>query len=323
LALWFLNGLQGNRFCPMISFCIPTARASFGLYWYLPKRTHLFQPFVESLYPQLTEPVELVISDNLTDHRDLAKFFKPYPLIQVRVVQQDNWWMRHGYPSFSQVWNEAVRHSQGDYLVILSDCLSVPDGFMRRLIRKQAEGKIAQILYHDQDADDVRWTHLNWGSSSTLTGFDKIPWQQCYGFFSMPRDWFYRLNGFDENFEGQKELNDIEMFSRLEMLDSTAPIHFDKELFVYHHGHHAVLNRQHSMARFPDPIRSNYDLIHLHRREKVTKANSIVFDRETLVDVVNAKIENVELLLEQAKGRWERSSYVIEHWISNQPVFEL
>lgn len=307
----------------MISFCIPTARASFGAYWYLPKRTHLFQPFVESLYPQLTEPVELIISDNLTDHRDLAKFFRPYPLLKVKIIQQDNWWMRKGYPSFSQVWNEAVRHSTGDYLVVISDCLSVPSGFMDRLYRKRDEGKIVQLLYHDQDADDVRWKHLNWSGNSTLDGFENIPWQQCFGFFAISRDWFYRLNGFDENFEGQKELNDIELFSRLEMLDPQAPIHFDKELFVHHHGHHAVLDRSHSMAGFPDPIRSNYDLIYLHRLERITKANTKVFDRKTLVDVVNAEIMKLPELIKHSEGRWDRSSEVIEHWINNQPVFEL
>lgn len=307
----------------MISFCIPTARQSFGVYRYLPKRVHLFKPFVDSLYPQLTEPVELVITDNLTDHRDLAKFFKPYPLIQVKVVQQDNWWMRKGYPSFSQVWNEAVRHSTGDYLVVLSDCLSVPPKFMAKLAEKQKEGKIVQFLYRDPDYDDVRWTHLKWAGKSQLDGFSKIPWEQCFGLFSMHRDWFYRLNGFDENFEGQKELNDIELFSRLQMLDPDAPIHFDQDLFVHHHGHVPVLARSHKMVNFPNPIRSNYDLIYLHRQHGVTKANSREFDKRSLTAVVNAEIVRVPELMDLARARWERGLDVIKHWMDNQPVFDL
>jgi hypothetical protein len=331
----------------VISFCIPTARQSFGVYNDYPKRVHLFKPFVDSLYPQLTDPVELVISDNLTDHRDLVKFFKPYPLIQVKVVQQDNWWMRRGYPSFSQVWNEAVRNSTGDYLVILSDCVSVPPFFMEKLHKKRETGKIVQFLYHEKigdylrtngsdkkhkhlnvhhkylDPGDIRWTRLNWNRKRVLEGFSKIPWEQCFGFFSMPRDWFYRLNGFDENFEGQKELNDIEMFSRLQTLDPDAPIQFDKDMFVYHHGHKPVLNRHHKLVNFPNPVRSNYDLIYLHRQHGVTKANSREFDKRSLTAVVNAEIVQVPELMDLARARWERGLDVIKHWMNNQPIFDL
>ena len=139
----------------MISFCIPTARPTFNSYYNYPSDVHLFKPFVDSLYPQLTEPIELVIADMLVDHRDLREFFEPYPLIKLIIINQKNWWIDNGYPSFSNTWNECVKHSTGDYLVILSDGVSFPENFMNVLYEKRQEQIITQILYYSMDGNSV------------------------------------------------------------------------------------------------------------------------------------------------------------------------
>jgi hypothetical protein len=315
----------------MISFCIPTARPTFNSYYNYPSDVHLFKPFVDSLYPQLTEPIELVIADMLFDHRDLREFFEPYPLIKLIIINQKNWWIDNGYPSFSNTWNECVKHSTGDYLVILSDGVSFPGNFMSLLYQKRQEQIIAQILYYSMDGNslikeniyqDSRMS-LPWDKQDKCKGFNNIPWSSCFGFFTIPREWFYKLNGYDENFDGQKDINDIEFFSRLHTYDINSPIEFDKKFFVYHHQHCGVYYKDNRLFNFKFPIRSNYDLIFLHRRLGISKANSQILKEQDLIDVVNGNICKVPERMKDAKLRWENGESIINYWIKNQPIFNL
>ncbi len=325
----------------MISFCIGTARPSYGAYYEIfegikgySKDVHLFEPFVKTLYPQLTEPIELVISDILYDHRDLNDFFRDFPLIKTKVVPQDNWWIKNDRPCYSYIWNECVRQSSGDYLVILTDCLSFPDNFIEKVNEKRKYSLISQILFKEKVGDTLSFHYtdprisgtLNEKKADRIQGFKEIPWSSCFGFFGIPREWYYKMNGYDENFDGQKGLNDIEFFSRLhtlsEELNEDVPIEFDRDLFVFHHKHGGVFSKTNSENNAPFALRSNYDMIFLQRNLGIWKANSFIYKKEDLIKVVNGEICNMEDCIKQSKDCWNNKD-LIEHWINNQPVFNL
>lgn len=310
----------------MISFCIPTSRPEYGAYENCSQDLHLFQPFVDTLYWQLTEPVELVIADNLMEHRGLLEFFTPFPKLKVKVIPQDNGWLRKGYPSFSEVWNAAANAASGDKLIFLSDCVSFPPNFIMNLQEPMSKNFVVQFLYHNYNgqklisqgdpAADFRWDAMDWDPRGEVYGFDKIAWSNCFGFFAISAKMFHGLGGFDLNFEGQKELNDIEFSSRLEMLD--VPIMFSKRIFVNHHIHGPVYDKSNKRGEFPSPVRSNYDMIMLMRREKVIVANQKKWDRADLLDVVNADIAKLDVLKKQAEGRYEENKDIIEAWIDGK-----
>ena len=203
----------------MISFCIPTIRPEHGAYVDGFEDKHLFEPFVETLYPRLDEEIELVISDGLKSHRDLEKFFEPFnDKIKVKVIEQKSWWLTNGFPSFSKCWNDAAKASSGDYLVFLSDCVSFPPHFFLKLKEKRDERMTSQFLYLAKKGDflldqncgisgyrtkgevldafggswlncvyesDPRWRHFPWGDKTVLRTFREIHWQHCLGFFSL------------------------------------------------------------------------------------------------------------------------------------------
>jgi len=335
----------------MISFCIPTSRTSYGAYVDFNSEVHLFEPFVNSLYHQLDEEVELVIADRLFETRDLETFFKPYPKIKLKVVPQESPWLRMGLNAYSSSFNQAAKAATGDYLVILSDALSFPPHFWKKIQEKRAQQIVAQILFVNKrdysletldptlvqtewfpnmlaDADnpaviDARWKLLPWDSNGLVYTFQEIPWQQCFGFFGIPKDTFYRMNGFDENFDGQKELNDVEFFSRLQMLDSRSPVEFDQSLYVYHHRHFDLVDLDEEPYHCNITVRSNYDMIHLHRAHGITIGNSECFPKKTLMRVVRSEITGHPHSLKEGERRVQDGQYLIDYWIQNQPIFDL
>lgn len=310
----------------MISICIPTSRPEFGAYENQPEELHLFQPFIDTLYPQITESIELVIADNLLEYRDLTKFFDPYPKLQVKVVPQDNGWIRRGYPSFSDVWNMAANAADGSHLMFLSDCVSFPPDFLQNLKEVVRKNLLVQFLYRNYNGEEIlpqghvdadfRWDALDWDDDGEVYGFDRISWSNCFGFFLIPAKMFHAVGGFDLNFEGQKELNDIELSSRLEMLG--APVMFSKKLFVNHHLHGPIYDKTNKRGDFPPTVRSNYDMIMLMRQKGVFIANQTKWRRRDLIDVVNANVSKHPVLKKQAARRWEENSETIEDWLNGR-----
>lgn len=334
----------------MISFLVITARPEYGAYspWGkldgYPDTVHLFEPWVKTLYPQLTEKVELVIADNLADHRNLTRFFEDYPLIECKVIPQGTHWQAMGCGSHAEPYNNAIRRSSGDYLVFLTDCVSFPPNFFERL--KTKKDLVAQFLWHEKIDDylmpkegfekkfthpdeanmdelvvsDNRWLLHPWGDKTVLSTFWECPWQMCYGFFGAPRKVIYEFNGLDENFDGQKELNDVELFSRMQFRDPDMPITWDKDLFVYHHRHGPVLDSQGKQSHNRKAVRSNLDMIHFHRSRQIWKANSIVWAADDLKPVVDGSL--LGYLGVQMHAR-NRDKELTDYWLHNQPCKNL
>jgi hypothetical protein len=313
---------------------------------------------MDTLHPQIKEgdQVEIIVNDLLKEHRSLEKFFKRYPKVTCKVIQQDNFWLREGFASYSEPWNSGAEVASGDYLVFVGDSVSFPPQFMDKLREKAEGGYVAQFLYAtkfdeylevdgkinedyetiDQVVEagkfdaatftpgDPRWWHNEWKSGcDQITTFYEVNWQHCYGVFGMPREVFYMLNGFDENFEGQKDHNDVEIFSRLQMLWPTIKINFDRSLYIYRHPHSPVFNRVHKQLHTGGQLRINYDLIQMFRLTGVTRANCTIHDHHLLNKVVDGRLSGYATFLRTAKDRRKNESKMIKYWINNQPMREL
>ena len=130
----------------------------------------------------------------------------------------------------------------------------------------------------------------------------------------------YDYNGMDENLDGQKGLNDVELFSRMQFHDPYMPIEWDKDFYMYHHRHGPVLNARGQEVVVPKVVRSNLDMIHFHRSRQVWKANSIVWAAHDLKPVVEGSLMGyMGIQLEALSRDMELSDY----WLHNQPCKDL
>lgn len=340
----------------MISFCLPTARSEYNAYADPEFNKHLLAPMLDTLYHQLDEKVELVIADLLTDYRDLADYLKPFEdKIDVKIVRQSNWWLANNYTAFSYCYNQAAEASTGDYLVFLNDCLSFPPGFFSKLKEKRDAKKTAQILYVDKGGQfilshsdglesgyteveqvmsdhgtdwlskasihvgDTRWAHLAWNGKTKLETFKEASWQSCYNLFGIPSETFFKLNGLDENFEGIKGLNDVEFFSRLQLMDTNHALEFDKSLYVYHHRHHGIKKADNTFQDFLPTFRSNYDLLYFMRFKGIIEANNSTFNPDELARVIDGSLMAIPDVLRQAED-YPSDSPGLKHWLEEPPI---
>ena len=346
----------------MISFILPTSRPTYGAYtgyhgvkgFDNEEEVHLFEPLKNTLAPLLKEKAELIIADNLADDRNIARYFEDTPMLDVKIIPQGTGWQSHGCWVWAEVLNNAVVRSSGDYLVFLTDCVSFPTHFMDRLQPKIDAKEVAQILYAEKIGDylmptpgdlvrrwtdlddpevdlskihrgDVRWQHAWWREKTQLRTFYEVHWDMCFGLYGIPRSLFYKLNGYDENFDGQKGLNDVEIFSRMQQLNTETPVVVDKDLFMYHHSH-GPLVRARCHAEIPEIYktpRSNYDLIHFNRFHNVTRANTTIFSEESLMPVVTGEFMGNPYILAEGRTRMKDCPELVQFWFDNRPLREL
>lgn len=336
---------------PTFSIIIATGRTSRGSIKHCD--THLFENTLNSLQNQSFKDFEVVIVDSLYKKRDLA-----IELVKLgqwefpwRVVRPKSWWLDHKLWSLQNAFNRGFCASYGKFMFFCGDCCVFPpqsletaktyldqgyspaflfvyktaskltiakDGCWKASEFSSVEDARAAGLFADPLHRDSRWTHVE--KLGGFAGPDKIYWDMIYGYHGVKREDFIHVNGYDENFDGDKALGDVELGSRLNMAGRWS-VCLSKDLFVYEQQHNSV-DPETFMCGITS-IRSNYDLIYLMRNKGTYRANSNGYTYEECCDVIRGRITNIPAW-PNYKITPDEPNYIYQRqWMDNQPIFDL
>lgn len=163
---------------------------------------------------------------------------------------------------------------------------------------------------------DSRWPYVE-GNPSGLCHLVGISGgQQFHGYSCLPLQVLLKLNGFDENFDGDKALGDCDLGIRAAMAGFDNALLLDKDVWIFENAHYSVPE---DFLTYRGPsIRSNYSLMMLNQEKRRWRANSY-----RLTD------EEVNWILEHGKA-WGfpdvekvRINDHFQWWVQNPPIFDL
>lgn len=158
--------------------------------------------------------------------------------------------LRNGEWTLPSDWNRLIRQSSGDIIVMLQDCIKIPDDALERIAKLDHDMKaytfpVGKAKYYDARAKWDWRKHVN----------GKVrPDQWEIDFASAPRSLFYDVGGFDEEFNKGWSWENVEIAQRAEM----AGYNFfcDNKLAVTAMDHDAVMAHPFRTTREANNLRA-------------------------------------------------------------------
>ena len=162
---------------------------------------------------------------------------------------------------------------------------------------------------------DSRWPFVE-NSSDGIVKLKGIKGgQQFHGYSSIPANALLEINGFDENFDGDKALGDTDFGIRLAQAGYDRELILDKDTIIYENAHYGIPEKL--LFYEGNTIRSNYSLMILNQNKGRFKANDY-----------HLSPDEVDWIHEHAKD-WgfrdidQRKNPLFKWWIENPPIFNL
>lgn len=217
---------------------------------------HVFEPTLEAFKQQTMTDFEWVVVDGLWHKRkDFFKDLD-LPFNVKHVPLQPNVWYDKGFPGISTQYNKGIIHADGDLLFFTGDSYMVQPRFMERLWENYQNGYFSlawyffdntysrpskhlapkekeefDIAYPGQTGKaPVKYDVLGYSGRRVSIehryletfgkhDYDKVsaPWQWWFGCSSASLEAMLKINGFDQNFDGDRMLLDCDVGSRLEL----------------------------------------------------------------------------------------------------------
>jgi len=329
---------------PKISLILGTARPSEGSL--LDDDVHLMHYPLTSLAKQGFTDFELIVVDSLFNKRNLLKEMRvlgdwSFP---IKVVPNPSFWLKEGLWALQGAFNSGARAASGDWFLFCGDCceftpytLEMVNGYITRghgihilVVYKRGDyiKKNRQELTHFKTLEDARLNkeedQLELWRDSRFSLFQpphfapvlETHWSQFYGYCCLPREDFFALNGWDEAFDGDKALGDVELGSRLEM-SGRLNMAVDMNCFLYEHDHYGIDQEMFRWKNRPS-FKSNYDLIYLKRVSQDIRANNRKYTKEEGRLVFNARITG--------HPNWPKYSEITREqqlWLDHTPVYDV
>lgn len=208
---------------PIVSVVLNTARSNFPMIG-LQETNHLFYT-IDALKRQTYTDFELIISDYIHKDREIDWSECPgvnFPVYHVPISH--SWAHSNGYCAISAGKNNGVMNSSGRYIIFLDDCCTFEKDFIFRIWKNWAQRKlftnalhrkiVGTIDFTDENGKqiiDCRYEYFKDGSNERVNNF------HMYGYSSMSMEAILKINGFDEMFDGSRQLEDIECGERLKL----------------------------------------------------------------------------------------------------------
>lgn len=338
----------------ILSVIIPTGRPSYGSLIGL-EREHLFLRTLKSIEKawEHAQNFEVIIPDSIWKSRrlereidSLGKWSFPW-----RICHPDSWYLQHGLWALQNANNEGARVATGDLFLFCGDCCEFPPHAFTGTIREAEQKRYVGLLtvyksegrlkrsngdsvhnslseavesgqWNESFIRDSRWRLVSNGPKT----FHQ-EWDLHYGYGCISREHLWHINGWDENFDGDKALGDVEMGSRLQTAGILA-LHLDPSLYVYENSHNELchetfpVNGSHIKTEWK-PIRSNHDLIYLLRKKGIYRGNDYKLSEDECKQVIRAQITNLPGWPHRSCDDTDPLWMYGKHWIENQPVFKL
>jgi len=289
-----------------ISVITPTAREAYSILGQ-PDLNYL-DPTIKSLAKQIFKDFELVIVDALHDSRDYDFSSLPFPVKHVPVHPSHRFWLDRKRWSVCASLNTGIIHSEGELIVRIDDCSEFDSGYLERCWENYLKGVFLlgmHIRYHAGKPARINKEYVEEGYEAKYReNFDAEKsaelLKRLYGENGFVRDtrfllvearggkmlafrnWMYgyssfsieaalKVNGFDENFDGDKSIEDQDFGNRLWMAGY-------KNMFMLN-VNHTVIEHEHKpipeniIARGLKPIKCNYALHLINERSHRWRAN--------------------------------------------------
>ena len=222
---------------PRISVIVYTARTGYP-YIDAPD-IEPFAPTIETLATQTFTDFEVVVVDAHYPERE--GWFKdhpqPYP---VKYVEgRGSYWHKLGRPALCADLNGGIAHCRGDIILPLAAEVILPTHALATVDRLAAAGSIPVFWYAvatpvlgnvttNRPVLDFSWRGYNDGTICAVEHRGErfynpsvvasaILWGDVYQWTAWPRDVLMAVNGYDEAFDGDFGLFDVDLASRVEM----------------------------------------------------------------------------------------------------------
>jgi len=306
-----------------ISVIMATARSNYPIIG-LPN-IHVLQPTMHSLEKQAFKDFELIIVDALYPlKREWIERRKwSFPVKYVPVHPNHRFWLDRKRWNVCGALNTGILYAEGELLVRVDDCSEFKPDFLAKFWEGYKSGYFPlamHIRYLAGKPAKINKEYFEKGyeakNSNTFEQIDRkellkrlygeeglvrdtrYPIVKRYGKMIAPHNWGYgytsfsleaalKINGFDELFDGDKSLEDVDFFSRLYMAGYKNMRLLDVNLQVIEHEHEPIPKE--IIDRNVKPIKCNYAIYLLNRKKNRWRANC-----EKLTD------EDVEFIREES-----------------------
>ena len=188
-----------------------------------------------------------------------------------------------------------------------SDTDSWRQGITKNLRELQRRGVIRDLVR------DSRWTYVD--KAGVIKPRGRTGAQLFHGYASIPLEALLKINGMDENYDGEKSLGDVATGFSLWMAGYDNVLVLDKDVWLYENAHKSVPE---DVLWYKGPaVRSNFSLLCLNELKRRWRANSYRLTEE-----------EVEWMCEHAKD-WGfrdidmKANPLFQAWLKNPPMFDL
>lgn len=292
----------------------------------LKNNIQLFDIILKSLEKQTFTDFEFVIVDALYQTR--KDFFKQktfsFPIKHIE--DKPNVWNSKGMWALCSARNQGILHSDGELIVFIDDIFSFgsdwlelfwkyyhEDGLFAMSLSEFYTHQGTKLIRNGKWIRDSRWNFIEHHSEhiqkiGTANIHNLGDWFYVYGGAAVSMDMLLRVNGFDENFDGTKSLEDCDLGRRLASLGCMFV--FDKRLKSEGHGMHYPL----TVLTYKGPdFKSNISLVQLN-----TDKNRFIVNYKLLSE------EEIQYVREDSPN-WGINvvDELFNFWIENQNIFDL
>lgn len=339
-----------------ISVILPTARADHSIMG-LPE-WHTFYPTFEALLQQSFKDFEVIVVDALYPKRKewLDKKWS-FPFKYVPVHPNHRFWLDRKRWNICGTLNTGILHAEGELIVRIDDCSEFDQLFLQKfwdgynqgyfplamhvrylggkparfdqeyrekgyeakhalIVEKEGRIDVLRRLYGEGGiVRDTRWTTVEQKGGKMIA-----PSMWYYGYSSISLEAALKVNGYDENFDADKSLEDMDMGNRLAMAGYKNMFLLDVTHSVIEHEHEPIPSE--IIAGDVKPIKCNYALYLRNEKRKRWKANS---DKLTEEDIEFIRSESLkppcsprpDFYADDCEGK------LFKLWVDRQAIFDL
>jgi len=228
---------------PIVSVVLNTARANFPMIGF-PEINHLFY-LINSLNRQTMKDFELIVSDYIHGSRKIdwnEAGYVNFPIYHVPIEHSRA--HSSGYCAISSGKNNGAMYSSGKYIVFLDDCCAFEKNFLFMIFNNWFQRKLFTNALHRKEVGTQ--SYLNEQGQQIVDCRYRLLGEQrelidcfhMYGYSSMSMESILKINGFDEMFDGSRQLEDIECGERLKL--NGYHILLSKSVFVNEQEHFEI-----------------------------------------------------------------------------------
>ncbi len=306
-----------------ISLVMATARGSYPVD---KKEPHLFDIILKSLETQTFTDFEFIIVDAIYHKRKDFFQHKHYPFPVKHIADKPSVWLSKGMWGLCSARNQGIVHSDGELVVFVDDAFGFGSDWLELFWKYYDEdGLFAQALanFYTQEGEklirdgewirDSRWKFVDEDSRYIRKYGDAHihnigNWFHVCGGLAVSMEMLLKVNGFDENFDGTKSLEDCDLGIRLAKLG--CEFVFDKRLKS--RGYDITYPLEPFTYKGPD-FKSNYPIVQVNSNRPRIEVN-----KDLLTE------EEIKFVREEA-SKWGVTiiDELFEFWVDNQPIFDL